>query len=313
MLEMRDTCEACGVALSNDGAARICSFECTFCPTCAASTQDVCRTVAASSWLARAERPDTAAPNGYAPIPGAVQPVLWDQDSAIATTRSTTGSFRSEYQSTSGAAVARARLNAAYGGTASGCARIQSAEEQRQTLVRRSDDTDVEVHVSCDSTSSAPVPLCPLRRIIRSSRGHMIIVEGQPLESQRRQRVVESLRCDIEVGNADLHVEKILGVHHRDGRASDVLDTQSVGSQHAAQLADEQRGAPWPVWVVGRDQDRCHAVQIALNAQSERLSAAPRAACMKEWGCVKGEMLRVRGVMVAVGARVVSATVIAAG
>ena len=34
---------------------------------------------------------------------------------------------------------------------------------------------------------------------------------------------------------------------------------------------------------------------------------------MKEWGRVKGEMLRVRGVMVVVGARVVSATVIAAG
>ena len=54
--------------------------------------------------------------------------------SAIATTRSTTGSFRSEYQSTSGAALASARLNAAYGGTASGCARIQS----RKSNARRS-------------------------------------------------------------------------------------------------------------------------------------------------------------------------------
>ncbi len=35
MLEMRGACERCGAGLSVDGEARICSFECTFCPTCA--------------------------------------------------------------------------------------------------------------------------------------------------------------------------------------------------------------------------------------------------------------------------------------
>ena len=35
MLEMRGECERCGAGLSVDGEARICSFECTFCPACA--------------------------------------------------------------------------------------------------------------------------------------------------------------------------------------------------------------------------------------------------------------------------------------
>ena len=33
-LEMRTSCERCGTALTADGAARICSHECTFCPDC---------------------------------------------------------------------------------------------------------------------------------------------------------------------------------------------------------------------------------------------------------------------------------------
>jgi uncharacterized protein len=35
-LEMRNACERCGTPLAADGPARICSFECTFCPGCAA-------------------------------------------------------------------------------------------------------------------------------------------------------------------------------------------------------------------------------------------------------------------------------------
>jgi len=36
MLELRPTCENCNVALPPDSlAARICSYECTFCATCA--------------------------------------------------------------------------------------------------------------------------------------------------------------------------------------------------------------------------------------------------------------------------------------
>jgi len=33
-LEMRPACETCGRALQPDGAAFICSYECTFCPEC---------------------------------------------------------------------------------------------------------------------------------------------------------------------------------------------------------------------------------------------------------------------------------------
>jgi len=35
MLEMRGSCERCGTSLPADGAARICSYECTFCVPCA--------------------------------------------------------------------------------------------------------------------------------------------------------------------------------------------------------------------------------------------------------------------------------------
>ena len=34
MLEMRTTCERCTTALTEGGAAVICSFECTFCTAC---------------------------------------------------------------------------------------------------------------------------------------------------------------------------------------------------------------------------------------------------------------------------------------
>jgi hypothetical protein len=34
-LEMRTACERCGTALSPEGDARICTFECTFCVSCA--------------------------------------------------------------------------------------------------------------------------------------------------------------------------------------------------------------------------------------------------------------------------------------
>lgn len=42
-LEMRDRCEKCGTAeLPPDGSARICSYECTFCPACSDAMQQVC-------------------------------------------------------------------------------------------------------------------------------------------------------------------------------------------------------------------------------------------------------------------------------
>ena len=39
---MRTRCERCGAALAWDGAAAICSHECTFCPYCAEALEHVC-------------------------------------------------------------------------------------------------------------------------------------------------------------------------------------------------------------------------------------------------------------------------------
>jgi uncharacterized protein len=41
-LEMRTVCERCEATLAPDGAARICSYECTFCTACAAELENVC-------------------------------------------------------------------------------------------------------------------------------------------------------------------------------------------------------------------------------------------------------------------------------
>jgi len=41
-LEMRAVCERCGAALSPDGPARICSFECTFCVACTEAMKGIC-------------------------------------------------------------------------------------------------------------------------------------------------------------------------------------------------------------------------------------------------------------------------------
>lgn len=42
MLEMRPTCERCDAPLAAAGAALICSYECTFCPTCGADLASRC-------------------------------------------------------------------------------------------------------------------------------------------------------------------------------------------------------------------------------------------------------------------------------
>jgi hypothetical protein len=41
-LEMRPSCERCNGPLGHDAAAFICSYECTFCPGCAAGMNGVC-------------------------------------------------------------------------------------------------------------------------------------------------------------------------------------------------------------------------------------------------------------------------------
>lgn len=42
MLEMRAVCERCDAALPEAGEARICSFECTFCTSCADGMASTC-------------------------------------------------------------------------------------------------------------------------------------------------------------------------------------------------------------------------------------------------------------------------------
>jgi len=42
VLEMKPECEKCGAPLTPDAAAMICSYECTFCPACAAAMDNVC-------------------------------------------------------------------------------------------------------------------------------------------------------------------------------------------------------------------------------------------------------------------------------
>ena len=41
-LEMRTHCERCDAALEQGGDARICSYECTFCPACTEAMAGVC-------------------------------------------------------------------------------------------------------------------------------------------------------------------------------------------------------------------------------------------------------------------------------
>jgi hypothetical protein len=41
-LEMRTQCERCGTALADQGAAFICSYECTFCVGCAEEMEWIC-------------------------------------------------------------------------------------------------------------------------------------------------------------------------------------------------------------------------------------------------------------------------------
>ncbi|WP_083939149.1 DUF1272 domain-containing protein [Deinococcus apachensis] len=42
MLKMKSACERCSVPLPADGEATICSFECTFCPTCTELMHHTC-------------------------------------------------------------------------------------------------------------------------------------------------------------------------------------------------------------------------------------------------------------------------------
>ena len=38
-LELRESCERCDAALAHEAEAFICSYECTFCPSCTAAME----------------------------------------------------------------------------------------------------------------------------------------------------------------------------------------------------------------------------------------------------------------------------------
>ena len=41
-LEMKESCEKCGITLTPGGVAYICSFECTYCANCAEQVNAIC-------------------------------------------------------------------------------------------------------------------------------------------------------------------------------------------------------------------------------------------------------------------------------
>lgn len=54
-LEMRSECEHCNTALADEGAAFICSYECTFCEGCTFEMEHTCPNCA-SELVARPKR-----------------------------------------------------------------------------------------------------------------------------------------------------------------------------------------------------------------------------------------------------------------
>jgi uncharacterized protein len=59
-LEMRRECERCGAALEDGGAAFICSYECTFCGSCASAMHHTCPNCG-GELVARPRRSENAA------------------------------------------------------------------------------------------------------------------------------------------------------------------------------------------------------------------------------------------------------------
>ena len=43
MLEMKTSCLVCEATLAHDDSAAICSYECTYCPDCAAESNHICK------------------------------------------------------------------------------------------------------------------------------------------------------------------------------------------------------------------------------------------------------------------------------
>jgi hypothetical protein len=63
-LELKGVCEKCGVALTPSGAAYICSYECTYCASCAEQMDAVCPNCGGE--LVRRPRREEASSSGAA-------------------------------------------------------------------------------------------------------------------------------------------------------------------------------------------------------------------------------------------------------
>ncbi|MEP7025568.1 MAG: DUF1272 domain-containing protein [Actinomycetota bacterium] len=63
MLEMRAQCERCAASLDHGGSAVICSYECTFCPPCAAQLEHECPNCG-GELVARPRRGEHRGPGG---------------------------------------------------------------------------------------------------------------------------------------------------------------------------------------------------------------------------------------------------------
>src|SRR4051794_36302857 len=92
------------------------------------------------------------------------------------------------------------------------------SEDQGHALVRGADEADMEIHITFRVTPARPKALHPECRIVISSRRHMVPgVAGPSLEAHPGEWTVEPLSSSVEIGDADLHIEDVLGIHQGNG------------------------------------------------------------------------------------------------
>ena len=114
------------------------------------------------------------------------------------------------------------------------------SKDQSQSLVRGSDEAHMKIHVTFWVAPARPKVLHPDCRIVMSSRRHVVTgVAGPALEAHRGERTVEPLSSNVEIGDADLHIEDVFGVHRGNSSAPDVLDATRVRSEGITELGNK--------------------------------------------------------------------------
>lgn len=80
LLDLRPNCECCDVDLPPEGGdARICTFECTYCATCATGLGNVCPNCE-GNLVARPVRPEGGPTGGLGAFPGSTERVVSDRE-----------------------------------------------------------------------------------------------------------------------------------------------------------------------------------------------------------------------------------------